>query len=239
MEARQSATPSSDPIAALLGPAIMQSFPAGGIDQSVSVGEKGVRAEQKQSFGGIPAGAVTLTRPDGSAVVLDPAAKTFWKMPSAADAGAMMQQLGMKPDFKVTKPGEFETIDGMRAERVNVTITMSMPGMDPAMASGLGQMGVGIDRWLTDAIKAPAGVTTMDDAMIAKLGVGDIKALKDLNDGRFMMKQVMKLFGIEVVTTVKNVAKAELADALFDVPKEFKETAPPGGGGAVVLAGRR
>ena len=57
MEARQSATPSSDPIAAMLGPAIMQSFPAGGIDQSVSVGEKGVRAEQKQSFGGIPAGA--------------------------------------------------------------------------------------------------------------------------------------------------------------------------------------
>jgi len=230
-EVRQGAAASQDPMASLVGPAIMQMYPPGGLDQSVSVADRGMRVEQKQVFGGAPAGAVTLTRPDGTAVVMDPAAKTFWKQPTAAAAAEMMQQLGLKPEIKVTKTGQFETIEGMRAELVSVTVGMSMPGADPAQVSpGLGQMSMGLDLWVTDAIKSPVGTAAMSDALLAKFAMADIKGLKDLNDGRFMLKQVMKMFGLEIVTTVKNISKADVPDALLEVPKDFREITPPGGG---------
>jgi len=225
MEAHQSAAAAQDPMAAqmnaMMAPMMMQVFPSGGLDQTVTIGEKATRTEQRQPFAGLPAGAVTILRPDGSSVVLDAAARTFWKLRAAGDGAGLFQQLGLKPEIKVAKTGQFETIEGMRSEKVTVTISISEGGMPP--------IALVMDVWLTDAIKAPTANAEAAAGMLAKFGLADANALKALNDGRFMLKQVMTMFGVEIVTTVKDVTKPEVSDALFEVPGDYKEIAPPRG----------
>jgi hypothetical protein len=233
LEVRQAAGGSQDQLSMLMANVMSNLIPPGGVDQAVSVSDKGTRAEQKQAFSGLPAGAVLLTRPDGSGVGMDPAAKTFWKQPTGTDvaANALAQMGGAKPDVKVKKTGEFETIDGMKAERVNVTLGLPLP-MDPAqLPPGFPtQLTITMDVWVTDAIKSPVTGSAASNELLAKF-LPDPTALKDLNDGRFMLRQVMSMFGLEIVTTVKDVVKGDVADTLFDVPKDYKEVPPPGGGG--------
>ena len=233
MEVRQAANAPQDPMSQMMANVMGNIFPPGGIDQAVSVSEKGVRTEQRQAFSGMPAGTVLVTKADGSGVGMDPAAKTFWKQPNATDAAAnaLAQMGGAKPDVKVKKTGEFETIDGMKAERVNVSLGLPLP-IDPSQVPpGFPtQLSVTMDVWLTDAVKSPIAGSATTNEMLSKL-LPDQSALKDLNDGRFMLKQIMNMFGLELVTTVKDVVKADVADTLFDVPKDFKEVPPPGGGG--------
>jgi hypothetical protein len=223
MEARPGERTPQDQMAALLGPMMVQVFPAGGLDQVITIGEKATRTEQRQAFAGLPAGAVTISRSDGSSTVLDPAARTFWKPApaSGADAASLFQQLGLKPEIKVAKTGLFETIEGMRAEKVAVTIWLPAPNA----------MSMSMDLWFTDAIQSPAVRGESPISMLAKFGLADMNSMKDLNDGRFMLKQVLSMFGVEIVTTVKDVTKPDVAETLFEVPGDFKEIAPPRGAG--------
>ena len=64
MEAHQSAAAAQDPMAAqmnaMMAPMMMQVFPSGGLDQTVTIGEKATRTEQRQSFAGLPATTVIV-----------------------------------------------------------------------------------------------------------------------------------------------------------------------------------
>jgi hypothetical protein len=226
MEVRQASSGGGDQLSMMMGAMLTQMFPPGGVDQLVVSGPLGVRTEQKQAFAGMPAGLITIVKADGQTFMLDPAAKTYSKQPIVpAEASAAMA--GMKPDIKVTKTGKFETIEGMKAERVDMAMSMPMPGMD---AATLAQMPPGfptkidlkMEMWVTDAIKQPAGAASMTESLMKQFGLTDVK---DLNDGRTMIKGVMSMMGIEMVFTTKGFSNEAAPASLFEIPKDYKEVA--------------
>src|SRR5262245_34474499 len=83
MDAHKSATPApeADPMMAMLANTIVSTLvPTGGIEMTITLGDKGSRVEYNKAYSGVPSGGITLVRPDGSLVVLDQATKTYWKL---------------------------------------------------------------------------------------------------------------------------------------------------------------
>ena len=225
MEARMAANAGNDPMAQMAGPMMMQMFPAGGIDQVVLAGEHGVRSEQKQAFANMKAGMVTLIKTDGSMFMLDPSSKTYWKQPlMTSEAAGVMA--GMKPDIKITKRGEFETINGMKAEHMVLSMTMALPGVDPSqLPPGMSpDITMGYEVWMTDAIKMPAGATNLASTAMKQFGMGNVK---ELNDGRMLLKGVLTTFGVEIVMTATGFSNEVAAADLFEIPKDYKEVPSP------------
>lgn len=240
MEAKPAANAANDPMSAMAGGMIGQMFPAGGIDQMVIAGEKGVRSEQKQAFAGMKAGTIVLIKPDGAQYILDPAAKTYWKQPAMpAEATQMMAQ--MNPKVTVGKRGEFETIDGMKCEHLVMNMSMALPGVDPAqLPPGMPtELTMKYDVWLTDAVKMPAAASAMSMGMLKQFGFDQMPELKSLSsDGRMMIKGVMSMFGMELTMVSAGITTAPAAPELFEIPKDFKEVPAPGRGGQAVAPGR-
>lgn len=225
MEARMAANAADDPMAQMAGPMMMQMFPAGGIDQVVLAGEHGMRSEQKQAFATVKAGTITLMKPDGSMFMMDPASKTYWKQPAVpAEAAGMMA--GMKPEIKIVKRGEFETINGMKAEHLVLSMTMAIPGVDPSqMPPGMSpNITMGYEVWMTDAVKMPKGASALAANMMKQFGMGD---LKELNDGRMLLKGILTTFGVEIVMTAAGFSNEAAAADLFEIPKDYKEVPSP------------
>ena len=230
MEAKAGANAASDPMSAMAGGMLTQMFPPGGLDQIVIVGEKGTRSEQKQDMGPIKAGSVMLVKPDGTQYVLDPVAKTYYKMPAMPpEMAGMMAQ--MNPKLTVGKTGVFENIDGMTCEHITMNMTMAIPGIDPSqLPPGMpAELTMVLDMWLSDAVKVPASAGAASMGMVKQFGFDQLPELKKLAaDGRLPVKTVMSMFGVEMMMTVKDI-KTEAADpALFEIPKDYKEIPPPG-----------
>ena len=220
-EAKAAANASSDPMSAMAGGMLTQMFPPGGLDQTVIAGDKGIRAEQKQDLGPMKAGSVMLVKPDGTQYVLDPVAKTYYKMPAApADMAAMFAQ--MNPKVTVGKTGVFETIDGMKTEHLTLNIAMTPPGMPM-------ELSMAVALWMSDSVKVPAGAGSVQTSLLKQFGLDQLPELKTMTaDGRLPVKTVVSMFGVDIVMTVKDI-KTEAADpALFDIPKDYKEVPPPG-----------
>lgn len=227
MEARMAANAGSDPMSQMAGGMLSQMFPPGGIDQVIVSSDKGTRTEMKQAFANMKAGTVTLMSADGSMAVLDPATKTYWKQSSAVTAEAATAMAGMAmPTIKVTKRGEFETINGMKAERLMLTMTMGIPGMDPSQAPpGMpSDITMTYEVWLTDAIKGSSGASALSASLLKQFGMSDIK---ELSDGRVMLKGVISLFGVEMVMTTSGFSNAPVPADLFEIPKDYKEVPAP------------
>lgn len=225
MEVRAAKGGATDPLSQMAGGMLSQMFPAGGIDQVVMSSDRGSRSEQKQAFATVKAGAVTLIRPDGSMVMMDPSTKTYWKQP-AMSAAVTEALAGAKPAVKVTKRGEFETINGMKAEHLTLVMTMSLPGLDPAqLPPGMSpDLSMTYDVWLTDAVKTSGGTASLSASMMKQFGMGDVR---ELNDGRLMLKGVMSMFGIEIVMTASGLTSESVPAAMFDVPADYKEVPNP------------
>jgi hypothetical protein len=224
MEAKAAANAPSDPMAQMVASMLTQSVPPGGVDQLVISSDKGMRSEQKQDAGPMKAGMVLLVKADGTQYVLDSAAKTYYKVPSlaAADMAALMGT----PKVTLGKPGVFETIDGMKCERVTLNVSLTPPGMPMEFA-------VVVDMWLADSLKTSAAGGSASMAMLRQFGVDQLPELKKVaTDGRLPVKTVVSMFGVDLITTAKDI-KTEAADpALFEIPKDYKEVPPPGIGGA-------
>jgi hypothetical protein len=231
IEAKAAASGANDPMSQMAGGMISQMFPPGGIDQIVTAGEKGMRSEQKQEFAGMKAGAVMLIKPDGTQYVLDPAAKTYYKMPvMPAEMAAMF-----KPKVGATKTGVFETIDGMKCERVTMNMTMPIPGIDPSqLPPGMpAELPIVFEMWLSDAVKLPAGAGgAAMSGLVKQFGLDQLPELKKLGaDPRLPVKTVLSLFGVDMVMTAKDIKTESAASDFFDIPKDYKEVPAPGGGG--------
>jgi len=224
MEARVTGN-ANDPISQMAGGMLTQMFPAGGLDQIVISGDRGTRSEQKQAFATVKAGTVTLVRPDGAIIVIEPETKTYWKQPvMSAELAAAMG--GAKPEIKVTKRGEFETINGMKAEHLTLSMTIAIPGIDasqlpPGMAPDLTMT---YNVWVTDAIKASAGSTSVAMTLMKQFGMDGVK---ELNDGRMMLKGVMSMFGVELVMTTSPMINETVPASMFEVPADYKEVPGP------------
>lgn len=225
MEARMAAGAGSDPMSQMAGGMLTQMFPAGGIDQIITSGEHGTRTEMKQAFANMKAGTVTLMAADGSMTMLDPTSKTYWKQAAMApDAAAAMA--GLSPEVNITKRGEFETINGMKAEHLTLSMTMAIPGVDPSqLPPGMApDISMTYDVWLTDAVKVSNGASALTATMLKQFGMSNVK---ELSDGRMMLKGVITMFGVEIVMTTNGFTNGPVAADLFEIPKDYKEVPSP------------
>jgi len=231
IEAKAAANGAGDPMSQMAGGMISQMFPPGGIDQVVVAGDKGMRSEQKQEFAGMKAGAVMLVKADGTQYVLDTVAKTYYKMPPVpAEMAAMF-----KPKVVSTKTGVFETIDGIKCERITMNMAMPLPGIDPSqLPPGMPtELPIVFEMWLSDSVKLPGGSGgSATSGLMKQFGLDQLPEWKKMGaDPRLPMKTVLSLFGVDMVMTAKDVKTEAAAADLFEIPKDYKEVPPPGGGG--------
>ncbi len=232
-----------DMMAQMMAPMMKQMFGGdAGIEMTTTTHEDGrSRIEYKGEFGGLPAGTVLLLRADGSSVGYNPKAGTWWKMPGLADMPAEVADLmaQMKPTITTKKSGQFETLVGLRAERVAMTMVMPIP-LPPEAANAPPELLAMIpreirmdgDMWLSErhAKYAKATAKALTGGPMAQMG---FDKLMDSLDG-LMLKQVMRMSllpGYEMETLVLSVSEEDTPDSIFDLPAGLKEVPMPQGGG--------
>jgi hypothetical protein len=232
MEAKAAANAANDPMSAMVGGMLTQMFPPGGVDQIVIAGEKGMRSEQKQEFGGMKAGSVMLIKTDGAQFVLDPVAKTYYKMPAMpAEMAGMVAQTN--PKVTLGKAGVFETIDGMKCEKVSLAMAMALPGVDPSqLPPGMPtELTMSIDLWYSETIKVPSPTAAAAGGLMKQFGFDQMAEMKKLAaDNRLVVKTVLTMFGTEMIMQAKDIKNESAAADLFEIPKDYKEIPAPGGG---------
>lgn len=211
-------TPPS-PLMAMLGGMVAGTMaPAGGLEITVTMGERGSRVEYDKAYTIVPAGGVTLVRPDGSMLVIDPAAKTFWKI-AKPDLSAI------KPEVTVTRTGQRAMMAGVDSERVTIAITVPLP-VPPGTQLPPGippRFQVNGEAWIADKYKDYARMSAGLSGMMA-LG------LEKLAGEGLPMKSVIRgeMFGDQQIeSTITSIAEVAVPAGTFDVPADYKEVAAP------------
>jgi len=115
----------------------------------------------------------------------------------------------------------------MKAEKVVITVSIPLPGVDPANPPpGVpATLGLTMTIWMTDALKAPKGQSSVDLGALSGMAGGALKELA--GDGRLTVKSLIQGFGMELATTTKDYNPATLTPAMFAVPEGFKEIPQP------------
>ena len=226
IEARPSSVPTpppTNPVLGMIGAAVVSSMaPAGGLEMTVTVGERGTRVEYAKDYLIVPAGGATIVRPDGSMIVTNPAARTYWQM-AKPDLAAM----GAKPVVTIKRTGEFSTVAGTRAERATMEIRVTLPVPAGAtLPSGIpAEMVMTGEAWLSDQYRQYSKMTS---GMMGASALGfDAMA----NEG-FVVRSIMRgeiLGNQEVEAVVTSLAESAVPASLFDVPAGFREVPPPTG----------
>lgn len=209
-----------DPVLAMIGAMLASRLPTG--DMKMTVGDGGTRIEFANAVGAVPAGGVMLIR-DGSTVILNPAEQTYWpaRMPAVAIPG------GATPAVNTKRTGEFETLDGLRTERVAFGMSMNLPlpagvQLPPGFPTAFTLDG---DMWVADHFKRyAASLTAIANTLFPGIGIGGLA-----QDG-LVVKQVTRspMFGgNEIVISVSEVLEAPATPDLFQVPADYKEVPAP------------
>jgi hypothetical protein len=190
---------------------------------TVTLGDKGTRVDYPRAYTIVPAGGSTLMRPDGSMVVLNPTARTYWKM-ARPDLSAM-GALGT-PKVTVTRTGEFGTIAGVRAERANIELHLPMPALPgTALPDGVPSEIVLVgEMWVSSQYKSYTKLAAGTLGGINALGIETLAA-----EG-FMMRSVLRgdMFGDqEIESIVTAVGEITAPSALFEIPPGFTEVPAP------------
>ena len=201
-------------------------FPEGATLTTFIVGPRGTRIEMGSPTAMMPAGTVMLRLADGTAAVLNPVARTYWKWGSPEDLAKRSAVLDrMKPEVSVARSGEHDVIAGVRAERVTMTVVMTLP-IPPGA-----QLPPGFDKtlrmtsqmWLTDQYREYAIKSN-------EMSLPGLPALGDLAPDGFMMKNVVRgsMFGsYEIESVVTELREQPAAAELFEIPKDFTEVPSP------------
>jgi hypothetical protein len=212
------ATP-ANPLLAIVGALVLGMIaPPGGLEMTTVVGERGARVEFSQAFGAVPAGGVMLIKPDGSAVVIDPSARTFWNV-GRPQAG----ENTLKGAVDVRRSGTFETIGGARSERLAIDIRVAVPLPEGMQLPGMpADLALSIDAWVTDKYKQ------YSSSFLGLPGLGSSLGLDRLPPVGFPMRSIIRsdLFGgQEVQSDVTSITETSAAASLFQVPDGYTEVA--------------
>jgi hypothetical protein len=222
VEAQKSTEPLAvppSPLMAVLGGVIASTLaPAGGVEVVVTAGDRGSRVEYRQAYAVVPAGGVALVRPDGAIVVIDPASKTYWKMPTPDFSM-------IKPDVNITRTGERVTMVGLDTERATLDIKVPLPlppgtQLPPGIPSTLVITG---ETWLSERHKEYAKFVTAIGGVIS-LG------LERLHAEGLPVRTVLRgeMFGDQqLVSTITSIGEVTVPADDYDVPAGFTEVAPP------------
>lgn len=225
MQARESATPvAADPVLGTLGTMLVESMlPGGSLEMTTIVGEKGMRVEWNKPLVGVPTGAVMLQRPDGTVIMIDPPAKTYWKMSADAVTGALA---GSSPTVTTKKTGQFTEVAGTRCETVTYELRLPIP-----LPTGA-QVPQGFPSELT--MSGESCVAEKYQAYGKLMGrVPGISALggQKLAEAGLPMRQITRspMFGAkEIESVVISIAEERVPASLFDIPAGYTEVPPPG-----------
>jgi hypothetical protein len=227
LTARPSAVPlppPSNPLYTMLGGLVVSAIvPMGGLRITSVVGERGARIEYDQPYLLVPAGGVMLVQPDGSAVVLNPSEKTYWKVTKLTVGmmgGALM------PDVQIAPTADSATVAGVKANRSTLTVRATLPlpaeGGLPGMPRELSISG---DVWLAPAYARYARMApALSNGLAAALGMENLAA-----DG-FPMRLVMRseLFaGQEIESVVTSISEISVPPGTFEIPAGFMEVPQP------------
>jgi hypothetical protein len=229
-KAEKPASPAPSPMLAMMGEAMTkQLFPEGSATMVYILGDKGVRIELVNAAMGQPAGTVTLGQLDGTAVVLNPKDQTYWKMGTQGAAAAMLAA-GMKPEVTSSKTSESETVAGVHCERSTFTMKMALPIPENARATLGKDFPSSIDMSgdtcsTTDQFQKYGEVAakTQATSMLAAMGIDK------LTTGGIVLRQTIRLGGVEVRSVVTEIAEAEAPAGSFEIPAGYKEVPPPTG----------
>ena len=192
-------------------------FPGGAIDTTTLMGEKGQRYEYGAAMPGLPLGSVGLQRTDGT-FVLSPRDKTYWKLP-VVPRPAMPLPAGVKADATYTRTGEFATIAGVRAERIAMKMTMSVP-------SGTGvQVSIEMtgDVWLTDQFARYQSTSAANDQLASLL-------YDSKRPNGFVMRATIRggiLGHYEVDRAITTIAEVPSRPELLEIASDYKEVPMP------------
>jgi hypothetical protein len=213
----------------MMGDAMMkQLVPEGTADIIYIVGEKGARMEFTKAALGQAARTVHLARPDGSLIVMNPTAKTYWKTTTQAAVTAMQAAGVPTPEITAARTGKFETIAGVKCEVVTFDWKMALPipeaaraSMPPDFPTSLAMTGDSCTT--TDQYQKYAEIVTKSaSAMLAAMGFDKIA------QGGIVLRQTMSMMGVEMRSNVTQIAEEAAAATLFDVPADYKEVPMPG-----------
>jgi hypothetical protein len=229
-KAEKQASPAPNPMLAMMGEAMTkQLFPEGSATMTYILGDKGVRIELMNAALGQPAGTVTLGQLDGTAVVLNPKDQTYWKM-GTQGASAAMLAAGMKPEVTSSRTGESETVAGVHCERSTFTMKMDLPIPEAARATLGKDFPSSIDMSgdtcsTTDQFQKYGEVAakTQATSMLAAMGIDK------LTTGGIVLRQTIRLGGVEVRSVVTDIAEADAPAGSFDIPAGYKEVPAPTG----------
>ncbi|MCC7009266.1 MAG: hypothetical protein IT184_10645 [Acidobacteria bacterium] len=203
--------------------------PPGGTEMTVTVGDRGTRVDYPRAFAIVPAGGAVIVRPDGSTIVVNPPARTFWKAPKLDGTAG-----GITPDVRVQRTGTFATIAGVRAEHADVEIRMPLPAGGAALPGLPAELTMAGDAWFSDAHKRYARPSGALSALAGSLGIDGVA-----NAG-FLMRSVLRseLFGPqELESVVTAIREVDVPADTFEVPAGFTEVPPPAFGVGGMLPG--
>lgn len=215
------ATQPVDPMMGMIGAMLASRFPTGAM--KMTVGDAGTRVEFGNALGPVPAGGVMLMR-TGSTVILNPVDRTYWtaRVPATLIPGSAA------PGVTTKRTGEFETVEGLRTERVAFGLSMNLPlpagvQLPPGFPTTFSMDG---DMWVADQFKAYASsLNAIANTLFPGIGIGGLA-----QEG-LVVRQVTRspMFGgSELVFSVSDVMEGPATADLFQIPEGYTEVPVPG-----------
>jgi hypothetical protein len=233
MEVKKADVPAGQPVnpmISMMGDSmIKEMLPSGGADLVYSIGEKGSRVEYLQPAMGQPAGAVSISLPDGAVFMLNPKDQTYWKT-TVQSTTAMMKAAGMAPTASVKRTGTFESVAGLKCELVTFDWKMDLPIPEAARATLPPDFPTAISMngntcLTTDQFQKYADLAAKSQmgALMSSLGLN--QALQ----GGIALRQIVQIGGIELQSVVTSISEQDVPASAFEVPAGYKEVPAPVG----------
>jgi hypothetical protein len=174
-------------------------------DTVTYVGTEAIRIERQ-----VPTRSVVLLRADGQ-VVIDPGARTYSRVP---ELGGLIKEATALPPPAFRRTGEFATILNLRAERIELKISVPLPiSPPPGFPTVMVMTG---DVWLADGYTSYAEGVRKATGLVASLPAG----LEGL-----VLRQILRSaeFGFEVESRVTELVEGPIAPELFTVPAGYRD----------------
>jgi hypothetical protein len=158
---------------------------------------------------------------------MNPKDQTYWKMPLKGAATAM-QAAGMTPEVTLKPTGELETVAGVQCARSTFTMKMNLPIPESAKASLGPNFPSSLDMdgdtcATTDQFQKYGAIAskTQVTGILAALG------LDQLMPGGIVLRQTIRLGGVDIRSVVTEIAEEEAPAGTFEIPAGYKEVPPP------------
>ncbi len=208
-------------------------LPEGTAEMEIVTDGQSVRSELHAPMAKLPKGSVVIFpagQTDG--YVLNPGDKTYFVL-KAPQAPPLPPGVSLpKPQVSVKPSGTFDTIAGIKAEKVDMTWRMPIPvAQGAAVPPGMPkEISVEFENWCSSMVKMPAAVLRlMGGAEMSMPGFG----LEELTKGcPFALRSRLRMSampGVELVSEVRSARPETPSPDLFKIPADYKEVPAPMG----------